>query len=207
MIKQLSESIGHDGAYYTCLRCGKSGYEKMAQVKGHLAMCPGTQMRKGVPAPGSMANQPQLAGHLAAASWEPAIEPNLPSPSYQQQQQQLEPAPASYVQLASPSYSEYNQLKAEVRQMQNHWTHMMEDKNPVSGKDWFSQNRQAIIMVGVGVIIVVYLMASKNKSCPVDCSTSGSSGSGNVQGIAQKTMTKVLDRAVIKGVDALFKAA
>lgn len=44
----VSVNIGFDGGTYFCKRCGKAGYERATQVRGHLAMCPGTLMRKGV---------------------------------------------------------------------------------------------------------------------------------------------------------------
>ncbi len=204
MIKQISKNIGHDGRHYCCLRCGQSGYDRMAQARGHLAMCKGTQIRKGVPAHiPAPEYSPQLAGQLATASYSPAIEPFPASYSSQQQQQQLEPAPTSYSQPATVSYLEYQQLKDEVRQMQNHYTHLLERNNAPSSVDWFSKNKNVVILVAV--VVVAYLLSNMNRQCPTLSSGSGSGGGTNAQGIGQKTLTKVMDRAVLKGVDALFK--
>lgn len=45
----VSDNIGFDGETYYCRRCGKDGYARATQVRGHLALCPGTLARKGVP--------------------------------------------------------------------------------------------------------------------------------------------------------------
>jgi len=36
----ISEHIGFDGKHYYCQHCGKSGYERMEQARGHLGQCP-----------------------------------------------------------------------------------------------------------------------------------------------------------------------
>lgn len=36
----VSDHIGFDGKHYYCLHCGRSGYERMTQARGHLGQCP-----------------------------------------------------------------------------------------------------------------------------------------------------------------------
>lgn len=36
----ISDNIGWDKGSFFCRHCGRKGYKKMAQVKGHLALCP-----------------------------------------------------------------------------------------------------------------------------------------------------------------------
>ena len=38
----ISEKIGKNSNGYFCRLCGKGGYKKMAQARGHLSMCPKT---------------------------------------------------------------------------------------------------------------------------------------------------------------------
>ena len=87
--------------------------------------------------------------------------------------------------------------------MQNHYTHLLERNNAPSSMDWFSKNKNVVILVAV--VVVAYLLSNMNRQCPTLSSGSGSGSGGNAQGIGQKTLIKVMDRAVLKGVDALFK--
>lgn len=176
----------------------------MAQVKGHLAMCKGTQIRKGVPAHIPGPEHPvQLAGQLAATGYSPVVEPLPASYSYQQQQQQLEPAPTSYGQLAGVGYLEYQQLARRVGEMENHYNHVLQTINAPSPVDWFSKNKNVVMLVAV--VVIAYLLSNMNRQCSTLSLGSGSGSGGNAQGIGQKTLMKVMDRAVVKGVDALFK--
>lgn len=186
-MRQISESIAHDGKHFFCLRCGKSGYTKMAQVKGHLAMCPGTAIRKGAIPPSPSALGSELCCEqvqLAPASPSPAAGAFSMGFSdlanYQQQQQQL---------------------RADVNQLKNEAHHMMMSRNqPEPVGDWFGRNK-GIIIIGAIVLFAVIMM-NQNRQCP---SVSGSGGGKAVGNIGEKALTKLMDRGISKAVDSIFK--
>lgn len=179
-MRQISESIAHDGKHFFCLRCGKSGYTKMAQVKGHLAMCPGTAIRKGAVLPEPCCEQIQLA-------------PASPSPV------------TGAFSMGFPDYSNYQQqqqqLGVRLARLENEAHHMMMSRNqPESVTNWFSQNK-GIIIIG-SIVLFAVIMMNQNRQCP---SFSGSGGGKAVGNIGEKALTKLMDRGISKAVDSLFK--
>jgi len=179
-MRQISESIAHDGKFFFCLRCGRSGYTKMAQVKGHLAMCPGTAVRKGAVPSKPCCEEVQLVPASSSPA-QGAFLMGFPDlANYQQQQQQLR--------------SDVNQLKNEAH-------HMMLSRNLTEpGEDWFSRNR-GVIIIGAIVLFAVMMM-KQNCQCP---SVSGSGGGRIAGNVGEKTLAKLMDRGISKAVDSLFK--
>lgn len=179
-MKMISDSIGWDGVSFFCRRCGRAGYSKMAQVKGHLAMCPGRAVAKGA--------VPQLA----AASCSPVA--NAPFEGLQvlptaSQQQQLQPILAS----------SYGQLDDRVKQLENEYNHMLVERN-LPANDWFSSNKNMLIIMAVSVV-ALYLV-TRNSQC--QCDNGSKVVKNGMASFGEKALAKFVDRGITKGVDSLF---
>lgn len=183
-MKIISDSIAWDGKGYFCRLCGKANYKSLASVKGHLAQCPGKAMQKHgiLPVDGSSPApaQPSLAGG--------ALQVGLSESSYQHQHQQP---------VASASGDE--QLGSRVEQLENEYKHMFWEKNQ-SG-DWFSQNKIVII---ISVVALMIYLLSRQSECECPGGEVGKKVS-KVDGLGQKTLSKLADRAISKSIDSLFK--
>lgn len=204
MVKKISDNIGFDGSYFFCLRCGKAGYSSVAQVRGHLSVCPGTAIRKGLlPAtcnPLASVQRAGLATQVPASGLNPlgnAQEASL------QNFQVPAPAPAlgylpgaDYQQAAI--LQELGTHRQEISQLQNEYSHMLVQKNaPLSGGDWFSQNKGLIIILGLLLLVVLL------KQQP--CRLGGGEKASSLPTFGEKALSQLTSRAISKGVDSFFK--
>lgn len=207
--RMISESIGwEDGKGFFCRRCGKAGYARMAQVKGHLAMCPGTAIRKGaIPR-----SQPpvQLAGQLAATSWQPVGSPSnagLTGQASYQQQQQLEPVdnqPAYPNQLASQlGYPVYQDLNSRVSRLENEYQHSLIQRNSPGGI--FGLDKNALILIIVVGLLIFWAVEQRGSQCPTVVEGKPKASNKPMGKLSEKVMTKFTDRVVTKAADSLFK--
>jgi hypothetical protein len=197
----VSANIGFDGSTYFCKRCGKAGYGKATQVRGHLAMCPGTLMRKGVE-PTTACNhlQPLATEYNGGLSGgQPVVVAAVVDPV-------ANPPVGGYEQLASQVATmagEFTTMAGEVATMRNHYNHMMGQVNqpqyqPV-GQDFFSQYKGIII---VGAIIFFALMLSERSG---NCQGASDGKSTSANNIGTKALTKLVDTGITKGIASLFK--
>jgi len=199
----VSENIGFDGYSYYCRRCGKAGYSKPTQVRGHLGMCPGTLARKGVlpttscnqlptkhsaPLQNREANQLQLvreapdAGFTGSQLLQQPVVVGPVGSSYQDQQ------------LAG--------LSERVSAMENHYNHILQERNmPQTTQDWFNKNKSIIIIAGI-ILVAVWMM---NQSRPA-CSTSETSSvkKSTFGNVGEKAVYRLIDKGISKSVDRLF---
>jgi len=179
-MKMISDNIGWDGQHFFCRRCGKSGYSKMAQVKGHLAMCPGTAISKGALLKPAETSQPVAASCSPVTSAFSGGSSDVSS--YQQQQQ----------------------LVDRVGRLENEYNHMLISQNePVS--DWLSQNKDLLVL-GLVVAFIVYMIVQQSKCvCDGSSGSSGRSGKAGLGNLGEKAFTKLADRVISKSVDSIFK--
>lgn len=202
-IKKISENIGHDGTHFFCLRCGKSGYDKMAQVRGHLAMCPGTAIRKGVvlPNPNPTRPQPQYippqpVDQPVATSYNP-VTGAFSGDSYPRGQ------PVEQQQLWPVTAGQYDpRWEQRIAVLENEQHHMLMTRNqPGALGDIFGRYKTLIICSALVLFAVALL--SRNGKCDSGAAT------GNqkpiVGDVGKKALTKLVDKGITKGVDALFK--
>ena len=190
-MRNISESIAHDGRDFYCRLCGRAGYKSLAAVKGHLSQCPGKLVQRGV-----LPAQPQLAA--AGLGW-------------------AGPADSAPLQKASPAAPtaapgglvyELREIAAGVRsnteqisRMQNEYTHLMVQRNQPRQEDWFGQNKGLVIMV----VIVAFIFWTMNQSsCPSNCGESNKTGRSRVSSLGEKAASKLIDRGITKSVDKLF---
>lgn len=201
-ITKVSENIGHDGTHFFCLRCGKSGYDRMAQVRGHLAMCAGTAIRKGVVIPNPNPPRPQLqytptqpVSQPVATSYNP-VATALPLNSYLPRQ------PVEQQQLSLVTAGQYNpSLEQRLATLENESHHMLMSRNQPSGfGDLFAQNKTLIICVAV--VLFAVLLMNMNRRCDLGAVADRKSSAGE---FGRKAFTKLVDKGITKGVDALFK--
>jgi len=150
----VSDNIGFDGSTFFCKRCGKAGYERATQVRGHLAMCPGTLMRKGG-APTTSRNQlqPLASGYDGGlAGGQPVEAAVVAGP------------------VSNQLDSRYEELAGRVATMENHYTHVMESINPPqhqsAQQDFFTQYK-GLIIVGA-IILFAIIMSNQSGQCQAE---------------------------------------
>lgn len=183
----VSVNIGFDGSTFFCKRCGKAGYERATQVRGHLAMCPGTLMRKGV-APTSSSNQfqPVVSGNNGGlGGGQPVVEEVVVGP------------------VGNSVDSRYAELAGRVATMENHYTHVMESVNPPqhqpAQQDFFTQYK-GLIIVGA-IILFAFMLSERSGKCQVLADGKVSRASN----IGDKALSKLVDVGVTKGIASLLK--
>ncbi|MDQ1252734.1 MAG: hypothetical protein QG646_1866 [Euryarchaeota archaeon] len=150
-ITKISENIGWDGTHFSCRRCGKSGYDRMAQVRGHLAMCRGKAIQKGaIPKQDSQPVATALKANFKGlpTGWQPvAVAP-------------------------SNNQSVDDRLARLETKVDNEIQHMLVDRNQnntINGLSaWFEANKGMILLVGGSFLLVLLLRDSK---CHCDCDT------------------------------------
>lgn len=194
----VSVNIGFDGASYFCKRCGKAGYGKPTQVRGHLAMCPGTLMRKGVePTSSSNQLQPLASDYNGGLSGGQLLQPLAV----------VEPVANP---VANPPVGGYEQLisrldtvVSEVATMKNHYNHVMGQINQPqyqsAKQDFFGQYKGLII---VGAIIFFALILSQQSG---KCEGLVGDKSSRAANIGDKALNKLVDVGVSKGIASLLK--
>jgi hypothetical protein len=201
--RMISDNIGWDGNGFFCRRCGKAGYGKMAQVKGHLAMCPGTAISKGAIPRG------QPPGQLAATSWQPvgsASNAGLTGRASYQQQQQLQPAnnqPAYPNQPASQlGYPAYTDLNSRVSRLENEYQHALVERNAPG--QIFGLDKNALMLILVVGLLIFWAVEQRGSQCPtvLEGKPKASKPMGK---LSEKVMTKFTDRMATRAADSLFK--
>jgi len=197
----VSDNIGFDGNSYYCRRCGKAGYWKATQVRGHLAMCPGTLARKGV-SPTTSCNQ-LPSGNGAGLQESPAnqLQPVRGASGGGLGGSQLLQPVVVDGPVANPLAGGYQELERRVGVMENHYNHFLMDRNQPEyqsvKQDFFTQYKGVII---VGALILLAMLLS-NKGC-----SEPSTGKGvNVGDIGGRALSKLVDTGITKGVASLFK--
>lgn len=197
-ITKISENIAHDGTHFFCLRCGKSGYDRMAQVRGHLAMCPGTAIRKGVILPNPNPTRPEsqyIHPQPVPTQYNPlatAFSGDSYQPATQLEQQQLGQVTAG----------QYNpSLEQRLATLENESHHMLMSRNQQGALgDLFGRYKTLIICSALVLFAVAIL--SRNQCDPGSAKPDQKRIVGDV---GKKALTKLVDKGITKGVDALFK--
>lgn len=176
--KVISDSIGWDGKGFYCRLCGKANYDKMAQVRGHLAMCPGKAIQKGAVKSDS---QPVVSSWQPVRTASKANVDGLPT---------TQPAVA-----VTPSS---NQLEDRIVRLENEYQHMLIEKNTVDcggSFDLRSDNLRLLIMLGV-VGAIFYFIGREN--CDCDCSVGGTvrrtKGNSFISSAGTKVFGKLVDK-------------
>ena len=186
----VSDNIGFDGNSYYCRRCGKAGYERPTQVRGHLSLCRGTLARKGIPPTSTSTSTYKYLQPLSGA-----VDGALGDG--QQVLQPLEVGPVDSVLVAK-----YESLDRRMSAMENEYNHVLVRNNPpINNNDWFGQNKGLVIMV----VIVAFIFWTMNQSsCPSNCGESNKTGRSRVSSLGEKAAAKLIDRGITKSVDKLF---
>ena len=181
-LKVISDNIAWDGSYFSCRRCGKSGYPTMQAVKGHLSMCRGKAMQKGAI---------QLAGQPATASHSPAVATSI---------NDLRNIPASQpAPTAGPDNSQL-ELDKRIAALENEYIHLLEENNnPVSSVDWFSRNRDMLIILAI--LVGLYLILRESKC---NCANEGS-GRSRTNSIGSTLANRAAGKAIDYGLSKILK--
>ncbi len=184
----VSANIGFDGSTYFCKRCGKAGYGKATQVRGHLALCPGTILRKGGELTSSSNHlQPLVSGSDGGLSGGQLVQPLVA----------VDPVP-------NPVDGRYEELAGRVALVENHYVHLMNQANPSqqhqsAEQDFFSRNK-GIILISVAIFLALILSGRSG-----NCQGASDGKSTSVGNIGTKALAKLVDTGISKGVASLFK--
>jgi hypothetical protein len=202
-VKFISESIGFDGQFFFCRRCGKAGYTKMAQVRGHLSVCPGTAIRKGaLPSDSNplvthslSRRDGGLGGQVLPSGLSPLNQPSNLGSSY----------PPSGSSPPALGYG-YEQLDHRIAMLENEYNHLLYRNNApaVSSGDWLNQNKSWLIMVVVGLALVWVVGRSFQSNCNV-AGTGDAKRTNRIEQLGEKAAGKFADRLVTKAADSLFR--
>jgi len=193
----VSQNIAFDGSSYYCKRCGKAGYLRATQVRGHLAMCPGTLARKGI-APTTSSNQLQpvatgIDGGLTSSQLpvvEVVVEPGNNQPVGPSGNSQL----LGYMQ----------QIDRRVATMENEYSHVVQQTNQPQGKSWIEKN---LALVVLGGMMLLWMLSSMGRSqqCVAGSSEPNNSSSGpNFKRLSERVLNKAADTVITKGVGKMF---
>ena len=191
-MRMISDNIGWDGSSFFCRRCGKAGYTKMAQVRGHLAMCPGRAISKGaIPQPVSQpvskpVGQPAATGLRAVATVPTATMSGLANQLQPVNQQQLG--------------DRYGELDRRLGTLENEYNHLLVERNSPAD-DWLSRNKSTVILIAILAFGFVMMMR-ESQSCNGD--GSGKSSKSPLSSLGEKALGQFVNRGVSKGVDSLF---
>ena len=191
----VSENIAFDGSSYYCKRCGKAGYLRATQVRGHLAMCPGTLARKGI-APTTSSNQLQpvatgIDGGLTSSQLpvvEVVVEPGNNQPVGPSGNSQL----LGYMQ----------QIDRRVATMENEYNHVVRQTNLPPQENWLTKNLALVILGGILLFSLLSSM-SRSQQCPSGSSENSSSGP-NFKKLTERVVNKVADTAITKSIGKVF---
>ena len=179
-LKIISDNIAWDGSYFNCRRCGKSGYNTMQAVKGHLSMCPGKAIQKGAT---------QLASQPATASHSPVGTASIGN---------IESYPAS--QPPPTAGPDNSQLDKRIATLENEYNHLLaENNNPNSSSDWVSRNKDILIILGILVALYLILQESKCK-----CANEGS-GRSRANGLGSTLANRAAGKAIDYGLSKILK--
>lgn len=194
----VSDSIGFDGYSYFCRRCGKAGYSRATQVRGHLGMCPGTLIRKGV-SPTTSCNQlPTGRGAVLQQPLANQLQPVREASYGGLSGSQLLQQPVVVDQVAGG----YNyQLDRRVSRLENEYLHSLQQVNApnLSIGGWIQQNI-GLVILGVFVLIAAF----SGRSCP-PCQNGANRSSGpDMNKLTERILNKATDTAITKSFGRLF---
>jgi len=186
----VSDNIGFDGQTYHCRRCGKAGYQRPTQVRGHLAMCPGTLARKGIAltAPATTQNQlqPVASGYNQSLSGG-----------------QLLPVPVVATPQSNQLVGRIDQLDNRLARMENEYNHVVQQVNPVlQEKSWIERNLMLVVLGGILLYSFLSSM-SRSQQC-VSGSSENSSSGPNFKKLSERVVNKAADIAISKGIGKMF---
>lgn len=192
----VSENIAFDGSSYYCRRCGKAGYQKPTQVRGHLAMCAGTLARKGI-APTTSYNQLQpvrspVDGGLTGSQL-PVVEVVV--------------GPGNN-QVVGPGGDQVlgfvQQIDRRLATMENEYNHIVQQKNQPPQENWLTKNLALVILGGILLFSLLSGMG-RSQQCVAGSSEPNNSSSGpNFKKLSERVMNKVADTAISKGIGKMF---
>jgi len=187
----VSQNIGYDGYTYFCRRCGKAGYERATQVRGHLALCPGTLLRKGMPATSKAVLPTSGYNHLQVVNG--AVNGGLGG--VQQPLEEVVVGPVDN-QLAA----RFVKLEGQVAQLQNEYHHVLGERNlPASASSWLSQNMGVVV---IGILILFVVLSANRGSC--QDGTSQRRGP-DLNKLTDRVLSKAADTVVTKGLGRIFR--
>ena len=189
--KVISDNIAWDGTSFCCRRCGTSGYAKMAQVRGHLAMCKGKAIQKGI-VPVSQPLATQLQPVTTAST------------------DDLKSSPTDWQPPAvkhSYNQSVNDRLARLETKVDNEMTHMLADRNQTAGSinDWVSANKGTLIVIGAGIFLILLLRES---SCHCDTTpryTRSTKNGRKVNSSLNSTLNTAGTYLLKKGIDKVLK--
>jgi hypothetical protein len=202
----VSENIGYDGFSYYCRRCGKAGYSKPTQVRGHLAMCNGTLIRKGLP-PTTSCNQLPTGNHAGlrdrgANQLQPVRRASLGAlPEVQLQPVEVVVGPGNY-QLDD----HYQQLDGRIAALENEYNHFLMERNSPKGESWVSKNMGWLVFGAIVLFAIVsggFGQVCQSPTGIGQAQSTGSTGSP-FNSLGPKLVGKAAERAMMKSVDRLF---
>lgn len=184
---KVCKDVGWDGQEYYCLRCGKAGFQREAQARGHLSQCKGRAVAKGIFQPPVTAPQVLL----------PAGGGGVGAPTYQ-----LGGAGGAGGGQTSSFQGDpvWNfGVDQRLKALENEYNHMLVERN-LPANDWFSSNKNILIIIAVSVV-ALYLV-THNSQC--QCGDGSKVVKNGVASLGEKALAKFVDRGIIKGVDSLF---
>jgi len=189
----VSDSIGFDGRSYYCRRCGRAGYRKATQVRGHLAMCPGTMMRKGVSPTTSYNWLPSGNGAGLQNLGANYLQPVTGASGGDLGGSQLQPLEV----VVGPSYE---QLDRRISAMENEYQHLLQQRNQPA-ESWFNKNMALILLGG---IILIALFSSMTQSCQCPTGESRTRRGPDMAKLSERVINKAADVAITKGFGRVF---
>jgi hypothetical protein len=200
----VSENIGFDGYSYYCRRCGKAGYDKPSRVRGHLAMCPGTLIRKGA-SPTTSCNQLPTGNHAGLRDRGANQLQVVRGASFGDLPEgQLQPVEVVAGRGSYQLDDHYQQLDGRIAALENEYNHFLMERNRPSSESWVSRNMAWIVLGG---ILLVALLTSFNQQCPVSVGAAGSSpkrSGPDMSKLTERLVNKAADTAITKGFGRLF---
>lgn len=198
----VSENIGFDGYSYYCRRCGKAGYQRATQVRGHLAMCPGTLSRKGI-LPTTTYNQ-LPTGNGAALQHREAnqLQPLRAASGGDAGGSQLLQPLAVVGPVDNHLAGNYQELDRRVAAIENEYAHLLYQRNRPQ-QSWPSKNIAWIVLAG---IMLIGLLSGMGQSC--ECPAPGSppkrSSGPRMTKLSERVMNKAADVAITKSLGRIF---
>jgi hypothetical protein len=202
----VSENIGFDGYSYFCRRCGKAGYSKPTQVRGHLAMCEGTLIRKGLP-PTTGYNQLATGNHAGLRDrGANQLQPVRAASFGALDGGQLQPVE---VVVGGGNYqldNQFQQLAGRISALENEYRHSLMEMNRPKAESWVSKNIAWLVLGGI--LLLVLLSGGLGQVCQSPTGVSGSqpvrSGGSPFSSLGPKLVGTAVQRAMSKSIDRMF---
>jgi hypothetical protein len=204
----VSENIGFDGYSYYCRRCGKAGYAKATQVRGHLSLCPGTLVRKGASPTSTCNHLPTGNGaglQNLGANYLQVVRGAVDGGSDGGQLQPLVPVvgPANN-QL---QVDQYQQLDRRITGLENEYQHMLVERNqpvtnPAAGvSGWIQSNLAWVVVLGILVFAVVSMTRN---GCQQSSEPASNRKGPDFSKLGERVLNKAADVAISKSLGRAF---